>query len=235
MGTEQTSVVQRRAAVHAALGDPHRLVIVDALVLSDRSPTQLRQTLGIESNLMAHHLEVLERVGLVERVVSIGDRRRKYLRLLAAPLQELCRPTALAAGGVMFVCTANSARSQLAAALWNARSPVPAMSAGTAPAERVHPQAVRAAARRGLDLSKAHPRALTEADAAVDLLVTVCDRAHEQPGPLRGRPVLHWSVADPAADGSPEAFDQVVQHLEARIDALAAVVTLSSNEQETRP
>jgi protein-tyrosine-phosphatase/DNA-binding HxlR family transcriptional regulator len=229
MITEQTGAVERRAAIHAALGDPHRLVIVDELALSDRSPSELRQRLGIESNLVAHHLEVLERVGLIERVVSIGDRRRKYLRLLAAPLEDLVRPATLAAGGVVFVCTANSARSQIAAALWNARSTVPAVSAGTAPAARVHPEAVQAAARAGLDLSAARPRALTDADAAVDLVVTVCDRAHEQPGPLAGRPVLHWSVADPAAAGTPAAFDQALRHLDARIGTLAPLVMLSPN------
>lgn len=229
MVAERLAAVKRRAAVHAALGDPHRLAIIDDLALSDRSPSELRGQLGIESNLVAHHLEVLERVGLIERVVSIGDRRRKYLRLLAGPLEELVRPVAFAANGVVFVCTANSARSQLAAALWNARSPVPAVSAGTAPAARVHPQAIRAAARAGLDLSGVHPRALTDADALLDLVVTVCDRAHEHPGPLRGRPVLHWSVADPAADGTPEAFDKALRDLQTRIDTLAALVTPSPN------
>jgi len=229
MITELAASVKRRAAVHAALGDPHRLAIVDELALSDRSPSELRHQLGIESNLVAHHLEVLERAGLIERVVSIGDRRRRYLRLLDAALDGLVRPSSFAASGVVFVCTANSARSQLAAALWNARSPVPAISAGTEPAQQVHPGAVQAAARAGLDLSGARPRALTAADAAVDLIVTVCDRAHEQPGPLRGRPVLHWSVADPAADGSPEAFDQAVRDLAGRIGALAALVSPSPN------
>lgn len=215
--------------MHAALGDPHRLAVMDELAVSDRSPSELCRQLGIESNLVAHHLEVLERAGLVERVASIGDRRRKYLRLLPGPMQDLFRAGPLAARGVLFVCTANSARSQLAAALWNARSPVRAVSAGTAPATRVHPHAIAAAARRGLDLSRERPRALTDADAAADLVVTVCDRAHEQPGPLRDRPVLHWSIADPADEGTPEAFDQALRHLEIRIDALATRVIPSPN------
>lgn len=229
MNVELAEPVRCRARVHSALGDPLRLAIVDELRVSDRSPSELRHLLGIESNLVAHHLEVLERVGLVERVVSIGDRRRKYLRLLAGPLEKLIHATPLAARGVVFVCTANSARSQLAAALWNARSLVPADSAGTVPADRVHPQAVAAAARVGLDLSGARPRALTVADATVDLVITVCDRARELPGPLDGRPVLHWSVPDPAADGSPEAFDQVVGQLQVRVSTLAALVALSPN------
>ncbi len=215
--------------MHAALGEPSRLAIVDELALSDRSPSELRRRLGLESNLVAHHLEVLERAGLIARVTSIGDRRRKYLRLLPGPLEELHRHAALIADRVVFVCTANSARSQLAAALWNARSTVPADSAGTTPAERVHPLAVQVAAVAGLDLTAARPRGLTDADGAAGLVVTVCDRAHEQPGALAGRPVLHWSVPDPAAAGTPAAFDDALRELRARVDALAPLVTPSPN------
>jgi len=229
MVTELSEGTRRRAGVHAALGDPFRLAIVDELALSDRSPSELRRRLGLESNLVAHHLEVLERAGLIARVASIGDRRRKYLRLLTAPLEELHRHAALAADRVVFVCTANSARSQMAAALWNARSTVPADSAGTAPADRVHPLAVQAAAAAGLDLTAARPRGLTDADAGAGLVVTVCDRAHEQPGPLLGRPVLHWSVPDPAADGTLAAFDEALRELRGRVEALAPLVVPSPN------
>src|ERR1700730_7317217 len=48
-----------RAQLHAALGDPHRLAIVDELALSDRAPSELAAMLGIDSNLLAHHLGVL--------------------------------------------------------------------------------------------------------------------------------------------------------------------------------
>ncbi|MGD9997696.1 MAG: ArsR/SmtB family transcription factor, partial [Ilumatobacteraceae bacterium] len=53
-----------RAAVHAALGEPARLAIVEALVTSDRSPKELGDRLGLPSNLLAHHLEVLEDAGV---------------------------------------------------------------------------------------------------------------------------------------------------------------------------
>lgn len=131
----------------------------------------------------------------------------------------------ISARRVLFVCTANSARSQLAAAMWNARHEVPAESAGTEPADRVHPEAVRAGAGVGLDLSGARPRSLDEVRSAPDLLVTVCDRAHERlyglPGDAR---VVHWSIPDPARAGLPTAFDETVRRLGSRIDTLAPLV-----------
>ena len=65
-----------RAARHAALGDPVRLAIVDELAASDRAPVELRRRLGLESNLLAHHLDVLEGVGLITRSRSSGGGRR---------------------------------------------------------------------------------------------------------------------------------------------------------------
>jgi protein-tyrosine-phosphatase len=181
----------------------------------------------VESNLLAHHLQVLEEAGLVARSVSHGDRRRRYVRLTPQPLAGLLGPRLLAAAGVVFVCTANSARSQLAAALWNDGSPIPAASAGTDPAERVHPEAVRAARRHGVDLSDTVPRRF-ESEQADDLLVvTVCDVAHEQLATRTAGPrptVLHWSVADPALSDDPEAFDATVAELADRVELLRPVV-----------
>ena len=73
----------------------------------------------------------------------------------------------------MFVCTRNSARSQLAAALWEEMTEAPAVSAGTHPTARVHPGAVAAAKRVGLDLATAVPRTLPAAGKRPDLVVTV--------------------------------------------------------------
>ncbi|MGZ8632007.1 MAG: helix-turn-helix domain-containing protein, partial [Actinomycetota bacterium] len=133
-------MLARRSAIHAALADPHRLEIVDELALSDRSPSELSASLAIGSNLLAHHLRVLEDASVVERVASAGDARRRYVRLVPGALAVVAEPTAtLVVGHMLFVCTENSARSQLAAALWNARHEVPATSAGTRPAAKVHP------------------------------------------------------------------------------------------------
>jgi len=62
MDTEAKSI-ERRAAVYAALGDPARLAVVDALLLGDRSPGELGEALSMPSNLLAHHLRLLEQVG----------------------------------------------------------------------------------------------------------------------------------------------------------------------------
>jgi protein-tyrosine-phosphatase len=230
-------VPDARVAVHAALADHHRLAIVDELSLSDRAPSELRRRLGIESNLLAHHLAVLERAGLVERVESAGDRRRKYVRLAPDVLAIAWEPAIrLAVDGVLFVCTGNSARSQLAAGLWNARHDVPAWSAGTQPAERVHPAAVKAAARAGLDLTAAAPRSIDDVRAVPDLVITVCDRAHEDLArqPL-SRTVLHWSIPDPAEEGRASAFDVAVRRLSVRIDALGPLVTRPARPRRARP
>lgn len=210
--------VPERAALHAALGEPGRLAIVDELAGSDRSPKELARRFSMPTNLLAHHLDVLEGVGLIERFVSAGDRRRRYVRLLRAPLAHLGIATARPAGAVLFVCSHNSARSQLAAALWTARTGLQATSAGTHPAARVHPGALAAAARAGLDLSDAAPRLFAITDEA-DLVVTVCDQAHEELDP---EPEWwHWSLPDPVDDGRDAAFDAVVAELDERISAVA--------------
>lgn len=209
--------VERRAAVHAALGDPVRLAIVDELVLSDRSPVELCRLLGIESNLLAHHLDALEQVGLIERTRSSGDGRRRYVRLLPDALHNTVPGRVLEVGPALFVCTANSARSQLAAALWTDMTGAPADSAGTEPTDRVHPGAVAAAARAGLDLSDATPRALESHDPLPQLVITVCDQAHE--AAVGDTAWLHWSVADPVPAGTHAAFDAALQDLRGRISA----------------
>ena len=211
----------QRAARHAALGDPVRLAVVEELVCCDRSPVELRERLGIESNLLSHHLDVLESAGFVERVRSAGDGRRRYVRLVPGALDGLVPTSSAASCEVMFVCTQNSARSQLAAALWNDMVGEAAVSAGTRPADQVHPGAVAAAERAGLDLSGAQPCCVSDLPEAgrPSLVVTVCDQAHEElPAPEEW---LHWSIPDPVAEGSAAAFDVVVDELRDRISRLA--------------
>ena len=216
--SEVVDSVAERAAVHAALGEPVRLAIVEDLAVSDRSPKELAARFSVPTNLLAHHLDVLEGVGLIERFVSAGDRRRRYVRLVPAPLARLGVATALPAGQVLFVCSHNSARSQLAAALWTARTGGVATSAGTHPVDRVHPGAVAAASRAGLDLSRAEPRMFAAAGHG-ELIVTVCDQAHEELDPEPGW--WHWSLPDPVEDGRAEAFDAVINELDDRIRAVA--------------
>ena len=88
--------------MHAALADPARLAITDTLADGDASPSELAGMLAMPSNLLAHHLKVLEETGLVTRHRSEGDRRRIYLRLVPGALDTLAGPPALgrAAGAV---------------------------------------------------------------------------------------------------------------------------------------
>jgi len=207
-----------RAQLHAALGDPARLGIVEELAASDRTSSELAHRFGLPSNLLAHHVAVLEEVGLVDRIRSAGDRRRRYVRLRAERLDDLGVVMPPRAGRALFVCTHNSARSQLAAALWRARTGTEAASAGTHPSERVHPGAVAAAARAGIELLGRVPRLLEPDDLHAEVIVTVCDRAHEE---ITGSDAwLHWSIPDPAATRGRSAFDAALTELDERITAL---------------
>ena len=107
-----------RARRHAALGDPVRLAIVEDLVSSDRTSLELQERSGLASNSLAYHLEVLDSAGLIARCQSSGDGRRWYVCLVPSALPEPPAPAAVGPQPALFVCTQNSARSPLAAALW---------------------------------------------------------------------------------------------------------------------
>ena len=215
-----------RAARYSALGDPARLAIIDELALSDRAPVELRRLLGIESNLLSHHLEVLEKVGMICRTASSGDGRRRYVHLVRESLHDLLPGRRISPQRVLFVCTRNSARSQLAAALWRSLADAPAESAGTHPADRVHPRAVAAAKRAGIDLAGSMPQTLDEVTIVPDIVVTVCDQVHEELDP--DDTWLHWSVSDPVAIGTRFAFDDVVAELRQRITFMLGDTTAAA-------
>ena len=109
-------LVALRAQRHAALGDPTRLAIVDELASSDRFPFELQRLNQVPSNLLAHHFDVLEQVGLITRSRSSGDGRRRYVHLHRDALDGLLPGRRRSPEPALFVCTHNSARSQLAAA-----------------------------------------------------------------------------------------------------------------------
>lgn len=207
------------------MGDVHRLAVVDALSLSDRTPGELQELVGLPSNLLAFHLDVLEDAGLVSRHVSEGDRRRRYVTFDDDALDGVhlgARSVATGDGPVLFVCSRNSARSQLAAALWTVRTGRDALSAGRDPAARVHRHAVEVARRHGLDLTGAAPRGYDEVEVAPGLVVSVCDRAREAGLPF-DVPLLHWSVSNPS-DGRVGEFERAYAQLSRRVDRLAEAV-----------
>lgn len=210
----------QRLAIHASLADPARLAIVDSLLLADSSPSELRAMLGLPSNLMAHHLKVLEDAGVIRRARSEADRRRTYLRLNHQALTTMIPSAKRTAQRVVFVCTQNSARSQIAAAIWNRRGAVPATSAGTHPVEAIHPEALATALRHHVPITSRKPQHLHDVLAEGDLVIAVCDNAHEELPPDLDR--IHWSVADPAPFATADAFDNAFDELSERVHHFSA-------------
>lgn len=212
-----------RAAIHAALGDESRLAVVEALALTDASSAALAGLLGLPTNLLAHHLAILEGVGLIERRNSDGDGRLRYIRLKPDRLPGPLSVPVIEGDVVLFACSRNSARSQLASVLFRRRTGRDAHSAGSKPAPAVHPRAHLAAEEVGLRL----PTTTNGYDdvPTPDILVTVCDLAKEEPPPFEATVRLHWSIPDPVADGRMGAFRAARDELEHRIDLLARAMT----------
>jgi protein-tyrosine-phosphatase len=92
------------------------------------------------------------------------------------------------------------------------------MSAGTHPADRIARGAIEVASRHGLDLPDTPPRTLEPLAGEGDLMVTVCDNAHEE---LAGLGDVHWSVPDPLRLGTEEAFEEAFSDIAGRINDLA--------------
>ncbi|WP_331712512.1 arsenate reductase/protein-tyrosine-phosphatase family protein [Pedococcus dokdonensis] len=219
MNIERTAELESRAKVHGALAEVTRLQIVDLLTVGDASASEVGAELDVPSNLLAHHLKVLEQADLVTRRRSEGDGRRWYLSLGPAADPNLTGGSVLgSASRVVFVCSANTARSHLAAALWRRASPIAAISAGTHPGERIHPGAVKTAGRHRLPVPDVAPQLLDAVARDGDLVITVCDRAHEE---LGGLGWVHWSVLDPVPHGTEAAFDAAYDDLATRVAALA--------------
>lgn len=222
---ETSSHDDARAAAHAALAEPHRLAIVDALALGDLSPGELGRRTGQASNLLAHHLGVLEAAGIVHRRRSEGDGRRAYLTLAwdnaiaAATAAPVAAPPR---ARVVFVCSANSARSQMAASLLAHAGASPVASAGTSPAAAIHPLALAELARHGLAPLAPAPASAADVVRPGDLVVAVCDNAYEY---LGGTTVdLHWSIPDPAR-GDAHAFTSAFADIKPRVSRLADALT----------
>jgi protein-tyrosine-phosphatase/DNA-binding transcriptional ArsR family regulator len=224
------SSLEGRARIYAALGEPIRLAIVDALAHGDASPGEIGVALDLPTNLVAHHVKVLESAGVVVRKRSEGDRRRTYLQIVPGALAGLLPQRLDKIPRVVFVCARNSARSQFAAALLARQSAVPTASAGTRPADRVHSRAVRAARRYDLDLEDAKPRHAEDVIDGDDLVVAVCDNAHEQLTDHSGRR-LHWSVPDPAVPDTDAAFEAAFAEIADRVDRLALALPVSGRDR----
>ena len=140
---------------------------------------------------------------------------------------------------VLFVCTGNAGRSQIAQALFStmAEDGVSVISAGVDPWKDLHPVARRLLEERGIDTAQLHPKHVaTFADTPVDWIVTLGDRAHRETPRMAGNPIrLHWDIADPAdADGTGReeaVFRNTVAAIEERLPRLLEAVRGGDRQQ----
>jgi protein-tyrosine-phosphatase len=222
---------------------PVRWQLLRELAQSDRAVWELTELLDEPQNLISYHLRQLREGGLVSAHRSAADGRDTYYAIdLAA-----CRRELQAAGAglhpslelapmamempklraadrkrrVLFLCTGNSARSQMAEALVVHMSDgaIEAASAGSHP-KPLHQYAVRVMQRRGIDISANRSKHLEDfVPQRLDILITLCDRVREVCPEFLSHPtLLHWSIPDPAREGSAKAFERTAAELETRID-----------------
>jgi ArsR family transcriptional regulator, arsenate/arsenite/antimonite-responsive transcriptional repressor / arsenate reductase (thioredoxin) len=231
-------------------GEPVRWRLLRELARSDRHVRELTELIGRPQNLVSYHLGKLRAAGLVRARRSSADGRDAYYTvaldrfgdLLAlsgrslhpglqlAPVVPAAPDRAAVPARVLFLCTGNSGRSQLAEALTRARSAgrVQAFSAGSRP-KPVHPHTARVLGERGIDFGDRRAKHLdTFAAERFSHVITLCDKVREVCPEFPGHPgSIHWSVPDPAGPGSDDdqilaAFRQVAAELDTRIGYLLA-------------
>lgn len=243
------------------LGDPLRWSVLVELGRSDRRAGELVALVGKPQNLVSYHLGELRRAGVVTARRSSADRRDVYYRAHVLRCREMLNLAGLslhpAAAGdhresaspararrrrarprVLFLCTGNSARSQIAEALAQHRSNgmVWARSAGSHP-KALHPWAVRVLAERGIDISDRAAKPLSRfAGSRFDRVITLCDKVREICPDFPGHPAsAHWSMADPAAAGGEDAVTDAFRHtadeIEERVALLLAELDASPSER----
>jgi protein-tyrosine-phosphatase len=233
-------------------GHPLRWQLLRELARSDRTVHELTGLVGEAQNLVSYHLGKLREAGLVSTRRSSADGRDAYYTADLTRIGVLFSTTAEAlhpglvpgspSGGsdrprsatVLFLCTGNSARSQMAEALARQLSGgvVTAFSAGSHP-KPLHPNAIRVMRDEyGVDLAGHESKHLSVfADRHFDWVISLCDRVREVCPEFPGDPeTIHWSIPDPAAgqaddEASYPAFRKTAAELETRIEFLLAVLT----------
>lgn len=233
---------------------PVRWHLLKELTRSDRAVRELTERIGKPQNLVSYHLRRLRDGGLVHARRSSADRRDSYYAIdleqceqqlqtagralhpgLALGPDHSTRPGTgpRATRRVLFLCTGNSARSQIAEALIEhlSHGRVKAVSAGSHP-KPLHANAVRVLRERGIDISGNRSKHVDElASQRFDLVITLCDRVREVCPDFRSSPEpVHWSVPDPAQAGATDretlpAFERTAVELESRIRFLLPVLT----------
>lgn len=211
------------------MADPLRWRLACELAAGDRRVRELVSAVGEPQNLVSYHLKQLRDAGLVTARRSSFDGRDTYYHLDLARCAEAWAGAALHPGAtgtptpsakkVLFVCTGNSGRSPMAEALLRHRSGnrVEVASAGSHP-KALHPDAVRAVAEYGVALAHEPTHLDVVRRGRFDLVISLCDRVREVLPSFPGRPrLIHWSLADPAAEGGFGAFRRTAAELDGRI------------------
>jgi len=233
-------------------GHPVRWRLMSELARSDRRVGELCALAGRRQSLVSYHLRQLRDEGVVSTRRSAADGRDTYYVLDLARCGELLssaggslhpglagtprapRDTRIPAARVLFLCTGNSARSQIAEALAEQRSggAVRAASAGSHP-KPLHPSAVRVMRERGIDLAGRRSKHLEEfTGQAFDYVISLCDRVREVCPEFPGGPALiHWSIPDPAREDTLAAFERTAAELCSRIDFLIDAITTEVTER----
>jgi protein-tyrosine-phosphatase/DNA-binding transcriptional ArsR family regulator len=235
-------------------GHPLRWRLLSELARSDRRVGELCELSGRRQSLVSYHLRRLRDGGLVSMRRSAADARDTYYALDLARCGELLSsacvslhpglaPAARArtrngatTARVLFLCTGNSGRSQIAEALAARLSggAVTAASAGSDP-KPLHADAVRVLRARGIDIAGRRSKHLSEfAAVRFDYVISLCDRVREVcPGSPAWPGPIHWSIPDPARERDTlPAFERTATELAGRIGFLIEAIEQTSNRRE---
>jgi protein-tyrosine-phosphatase len=245
------------------LADPLRWRLLDELGRSDRRVGELCELVGKPQSLVSYHLRELRTGDLVSARQSAADGRDTYYRANISRCAELLSATGAALHPavriarlevdvptsrrgrkprVLFLCTGNSSRSQIAEALLQVRTrgAIVARSAGSHP-KPLHPTAVRVMAERGIDISGHGSKHLDRfRRERFDHVITLCDKVREVCPDFSGQPTTaHWSMADPAAEGTDDdssylAFLRSADEIELRVELLIAQLTSERHDERKR-
>lgn len=210
------SAVQQSLRVLKLLADETRWRLLHELRLSDYQVGELVERLGLSQNLVSYHLGLLRQAGFVQVHRSDADGRALYYRLKLDALHGGFRQVAASLHGpdvvshdevpalpVVFLCSGNSARSQMAEGWLRHLSGgrVPVQSAGVNP-RPIQPLVVQVMQEVQIDVSQQHAKGLDHLKPfePPPLVITVCDaaREHIHSQTLHARASLHWSVPMPA-------------------------------------
>ncbi len=239
-------------------GHPLRWRLLSELARSDRRVVELCELAGRRQSLVSYHLRQLRDGGVVSARRSLADGRDTYYVLELARCGELLVSAGaslhpglaatvgspdgrgLARARVLFLCTGNSARSQMAEVLAEQLSEgaVRAASAGSHP-KPLHPNAVRVMRKRGIDLADRRSKHLSEfTDRRFDYVISLCDRVREICPRFPGTPqAIHWSIRDPAREPGTDgdtlpAFERTAAELQTRIGFLLEAIRHTTDSQE---